>query len=213
MSADSGETEELRQRLAGGDQEALADLFSRHREALRRMVTWRLDRRLNGRVDASDVLQDVYIDASQRVGRYLENPSIPFLLWLRLLAARRLLELHRQHLGARMRDASLEISLEHGHWPPTNPECLAAHLTGHLTSPVQAAMRAEQEARLAEALGRMDVKDREVLVLRHFDELSNDQVAALFGIHKAAASRRYVRALERLRAILAGMTGLDVEAL
>ena len=204
MSDERDETEELRQRLAAGDEQALADLFSRHREALRRMIRWRMDRRLNGRVDPSDVLQEVYIDAAQRVRRYLEDPSVPFLLWLRLLAARRLLELHRQHLGARMRDAALEISLDHGHWPPADPECLAAHLTGQLTSPSQAAMRAEQEARLAEALGRMDPIDREVLVLRHFDELSNNEVAALFGIGKAAASHRYVRALERLREILAG---------
>jgi RNA polymerase sigma-70 factor (ECF subfamily) len=208
MSPDSGATEEMLSRLAGGDQQALADLFSRHREALRRMVSWRLDRRLRGRVDPSDVLQEVYIDASHRVRRYLDNRSIPFVLWLRLLAARRLLELHRQHLGAQMRDAGLEISLEHGHWPPTNPECLAAHLTGNLTSPSQAAMRAEREALVAQALDRMDPLDREVLVLRHFDELSNNEVAELFGIQKAAASHRYVRALERLRTVLAGLTDL-----
>jgi RNA polymerase sigma-70 factor (ECF subfamily) len=176
------------------------------------MVSWRIDRRLNSRIDPSDVLQEAYIDATQRVRGYLDKPTMPFSLWLRLLTGRRLLELHRQHLGAKMRDASLELSLEHGHWPPANPDCLAAHLTAQLTSPSQAVIRAEQEARLIAALDRMDPIDREVLVLRHFDELSNNEVAALFGIQKAAASHRYVRALERLREILAGLTDLFQDA-
>jgi RNA polymerase sigma-70 factor (ECF subfamily) len=207
MSDESGPVQDLLVRLRGGDQQALAELFASHREPLKRMVRWRLDRRLNGRVDPSDVLQEVYIDAAQRVRGYLAKPTMPFSLWLRLLTGRRLLELHRKHLGAQMRSAELEISLERGHWPPANPDCLAVHLTGHLTSPSQAAMRAEQETRLAEALNRMDPLDREVLVLRHFDELSNNDVAELFGIGKAAASHRYIRALERLREILAFASG------
>jgi RNA polymerase sigma-70 factor (ECF subfamily) len=206
MSHERDQTEVLLDRLKNGGQQALAEVFAHHRESLRRMIRWRLDRRLSARIDPSDVLQEVYIDAVQRVGGYLDKPSMPVSFWLRLLTGRRLLELHRQHLGARMRDASLEISLEYGHWPPVNPDCLAAYLTGSLTSPSQAAMRAEKETRLVEALGRMDPIDREVLVLRHFDELSNDEVAELFGIRKAAASHRYVRALERLREILSGMT-------
>jgi RNA polymerase sigma-70 factor (ECF subfamily) len=176
------------------------------------MVRWRLDRRLSARIDPSDVLQEVYIDAVQRVSGYLDKPSMPVSFWLRLLTGRRLLELHRQHLGAQMRDASLEISLEYGHWPLANPDCLAAYLTGSLTSPSQAAMRAEKEARLVNALTRMDAIDREVLVLRHFDELTNDEVAELFGIRKAAASHRYVRALERLRELLSGMTDFFQDA-
>jgi RNA polymerase sigma-70 factor (ECF subfamily) len=195
-------SDELFARLKGGDQAALAELFARDRPALRRMVAWRLDRRLRGRVDPSDVLQEVYIDASQRVPSYLEKPTVPFSIWLRLLAGRRLLELHRQHLGAKMRDAGLEISLDLGPWPTAAPDRLAAHLTGQLTTPSRAAMRAEAEAKLVEALGRMDPMDREVLVLRHFEDLGNNDVAALFGIRKAAASHRYVRALERLRQIL-----------
>jgi RNA polymerase sigma-70 factor (ECF subfamily) len=206
MSRESVPTEDLLGRLRRGDQHALAELFTHHREALKRLVCWRLDRRLSSRVDPSDVLQEVYIDAARRVRGYLDRPTMPFALWLRLLAGRRVLELHRQHLGAKMRDATLEISLEHGQWPSASPECLAAQLTGQLTSPSQAALRAEREARLVEALNRMDPLDREVLALRHFDELSNNEVAELFGIGKAAASHRYVRALERLREILAGST-------
>jgi RNA polymerase sigma-70 factor (ECF subfamily) len=199
---------ELLGRLKGGDQLALGELFARDRPALRRMVRWRLDRRLNGRVDPSDVLQEVYIDAVQRVGSYLKKPDMPFSIWLRLLTGRRLLELHRQHLGAKMRDVGMEISLEQGEWPTTSADQLAAHLTAQLTSPSRAAMRAETEARLIAALNRMDAIDREVLVLRHFEELGNNDVAALFGIQKAAASHRYVRALGRLREILSGASDL-----
>jgi RNA polymerase sigma-70 factor (ECF subfamily) len=212
MREESQQTEHLLGRLQGGDQQALGELFARQREALRRLVCWRLDRRLRSRVDPSDVLQEVYIDAVQRVDGYLSKPTVPFPLWLRLLTGRRLLELHRQHLGAKMRDVGLEISLER-HWPLANPDCLAAHLTGQLTSPSQAAIRAEKEALLIEALNGMDPLDREVLVLRHFDELSNNEVAHLFGIQKAAASHRYIRALERLREILSGLTDLFRDAL
>lgn len=202
MEPDPAPTEELLGRLHRGDQQALAELFSRHRESLKRMVRWRLDRRLSGRFDPSDVLQEVYLDATRRLPGYLNKPTLAFPLWLRLLTGRRMIELHRQHLGAKMRTADLEISLEQGHWPPTNPEALATHLAGELTSPSQAAIRAELESRLIEALGQMDRLDREVLVLRHFDELTNNEVAELLGLQKAAASHRYVRALERLRDIL-----------
>jgi RNA polymerase sigma-70 factor (ECF subfamily) len=206
MSREAFSNDDLLRCLQGGDQHALAELFARFSPSLRRMVSWRMDRRLSSRIDPSDVLQEVYIDATQRIDAYLDKPEMPFSLWLRLLTGRRLLELHRQHLGARMRDASLELSLDQGRWPPASPDCLAAHLTGQLTSPSQAAIRAERDTRLLEALNGMDPLDREVLVLRHFDELSNNEVAELFGLQKAAASHRYVRALERLREILAGLT-------
>jgi len=195
-------------RLRNGDQQALAAVFALHRDALRRMVRWRLDRRLNGRVDPSDVLQEVYIDALHRIQDFVDKPTMPLALWLRLLTGRRLLELHRQHLGAQMRDAGLEISLERGQWPAATADQLVAHLSGQFTSPSQALMRVEKEARLIEALNQMDPVDREVLVLRHFEELSNNEVAGLFGIGKAAASNRYVRALGRLREVLAGLSDL-----
>src|SRR5438045_2151738 len=120
MSRETRQTDDLLRRLQRGDQQALAELFAHQREALKRMVNWRLDRRLRRRVDPSDVLQEVYSDAAQRVDGYLNKPTVPFSLWLRLLTGRRLLELHRQHLGAQMRDARAEISLEHGHWPAAN---------------------------------------------------------------------------------------------
>jgi RNA polymerase sigma-70 factor (ECF subfamily) len=200
MSATPGDDEML-DRLRGGDPEALAALFAGHRDRLRRMVAWRLDPRLNGRLDPSDVLQEVYLDAARRLPAYLDRPNLPPGLWLRLLTGRRLLELHRQHLGARMRSAGAEVSLNHD-WAWASAPSLAAQLVGHLTSPSQAAARAETAARLTQALESMDPVDREVLILRHFDELSNNEVADLLGLQKAAASNRYVRALRRLRDIL-----------
>ncbi|MFQ3592824.1 MAG: sigma-70 family RNA polymerase sigma factor [Gemmataceae bacterium] len=184
----------------------LAELFAAQRERLRRLVAWRMDPRLKTRLDPSDVLQEVYLDAQRRLPQFLERVEMPFSLWLRLLAGRRLVELHRQHLGAAMRSAGQEVPLEGWAW--ASAPSLAAQLVGHLTSPSQAASRAETAARLTAALEGMDPIDREILVLRHFDELSNNEVAALLGLQKAAASNRYVRALRRLREILAGSQGL-----
>src|SRR5262245_40557421 len=207
MSGSDGE-EGLLQRLGGGDPEALAGLFALHRDRLRRMVAWRIDPRLNGRLDPSDVLQEVYLDAARRLPGYLEKPTLPAGLWLRLLTGRRLLELHRQHLGARMRSVGQEVALSQ-EWAWASAPSLAAQLVGHLTPPSQAAARAETAARLSRALEEMDPIDREVLILRHFDELGNNEVAALLGLQKAAASNRYVRALRRLKEILTATPGLE----
>jgi RNA polymerase sigma-70 factor (ECF subfamily) len=157
-------------------------------------------------------LQEAYIDAVKRVAHYLERPELPFLGWLRLIVGQRLVEVHRQHLGAQARDARQEVPLQRGVWPGASSTCLAAHLVGHLTSPSQAAMRHESFALLEAALNQMDALDREVLVLRHFEELSNNEVAELLGIQKAAASKRYVRALSRLKEILAAIPGFFDDA-
>jgi RNA polymerase sigma-70 factor (ECF subfamily) len=200
--------EDLLVRLRSGGGDALAEVFSSQRDRLRRMVCWRLDPRLNGRLDPSDVLQEVYLDASRRLPAYLDQPALPVALWLRVLTGRRLIELHRQHLGARMRSAGQEVSLDQPGWACANAGSLASQLIGHLTSPSQAAARAETAVRLTRALEEMDPIDREVLVLRHFDELTNNEVAEVLGLQKAAASNRYVRALKRLKEILATMPDL-----
>jgi RNA polymerase sigma-70 factor (ECF subfamily) len=207
MSNDTQETEGLLARLRAGDQQALAELYSRHRDPLRRMVALRLDHRLNGRVSPSDVLQEAYIDALKRVSHYLAKPDMPFPGWLRLVVGQRLVEIHRQHLGAKIRNAGQEISVTHGAWPAASSACLAAHLAADLPSPSEAAARNESLALLEEAFNRMDPLDREVLALRHFEELSNSAVAEILGIQKAAASKRYVRALARLKEALADVPG------
>src|SRR5438270_7171018 len=150
------ETDDLLIRAARGDHDALAALWERHRGRLRQMVRLRLDRRLQGRVDPSDVLQEAYLDIARRAAEYAANPTMPFYLWLRFLTGQRLLALHRQHLGAQMRDAGQEVSLYRGALPQASSISLAAQLLGRLTTPSVAAMRAEMQIRLQEALNSMD---------------------------------------------------------
>ena len=189
-------------RAAGGDAVAMGALFDQFRDRLRTLVRLRMDRRLQGRVDPSDVLQEAYLEASQRIADFHHKRPMPFFLWLRFLTAQRLLNAHRHHLGAKMRAAGGEVSIYRAAMPEATSVSLAAQLLGRLTSPDQAAMRAELQLQLQRALNGMDPIDREVLTLRHFEELNNNEVAAVLGIGKTAASNRYVRALKRLRAAL-----------
>ncbi len=134
-------------------------------------------------------------------------------LWLRLIVAERLLILHRHNLGTQMRDAAREVSLRSSGPLAATTHSLANLLLGRLTSPTQAAIRAERQLRLQEARNGMDPLDREVLALRHFEELSNSEIAAVLGLTKTAASNRYIRALKRLKAILTTLHGIDPAAL
>jgi RNA polymerase sigma-70 factor (ECF subfamily) len=167
------------------------------------MVRLRLDARVQGRVDPSDVVQEAYLEVSRKLADYLRDPKVPFFLWLRFLAGQKLALTHRQHLGVRARDAGREVSLYHGAYPGASSAALAAQLLGRLTTPSQAARKAELRVRVQEALNSMGELDREVLALRHFEQLSNAEVAHLLGIKETAAANRYFRALERLRGILA----------
>jgi RNA polymerase sigma-70 factor, ECF subfamily len=201
------ETKGLIDRAVQGDESAWDELLARHRDRLRRMITLRLDRRLQGRIDASDIIQDAMLEASHRLKDYRQNPTMPFFLWLRYLTGQRLLEQHRRHLGAQGRDAAREISLYRGAMPETSTAALAAQLLGRHTSPSQAAQRAERKIRLQEALNSLDTIDREILALRHFEHLSNGEAAQVLGLDKSTASKRYARALVRLKDILANMPG------
>jgi RNA polymerase sigma-70 factor (ECF subfamily) len=207
-SCDPDPSDELLRRAGAGDQHALAELFDRYRDRLRRMVRLRMDRRLRGRVDPSDVLQEAQVEILRRAAAYAADPRLPPFLWIRFITGQRLMALHRHHLGARLRSAGQEIALHHGPIPQATSASLAEMLLGRLTSPTQAAQRAEVRLMLQEALNGMDPLDREVLTLRHFEELSNAEVAQLLGLSKTAASNRYIRALERLRESLAGIPGL-----
>jgi RNA polymerase sigma-70 factor (ECF subfamily) len=206
MTTPATDDDLLRQALAG-DQRALAELFLRYRERLSKLVRLRLDRRMSGRIDVSDVLQETYLDVVRRFTEFAANPAVPFYLWVRALTGQRLIDLHRHHLGARMRDAGREVSLYRGALPQASTVSLAQNLLAGLTSPTQAAVRAELQVKLQEALNSMDPVDREVVVLRHFEELSNADAAAVLGIETAAASKRYIRAIRRLKAILDAVPG------
>ena len=196
------ETDLLADRLKAGDPAAVEELFARHRDRLRRMVDMRLDRRLQGRIDASDVVQEAHLEAAERLADYLKDPKLPPFLWLRLVVGERLTKLHRAHLGAQMRDAGREVSLFREALPAASSAALAAHLLGKHTSPTQAAVRAERLIRLQEAINALDPIDREILSLRHFEELTRAEAAQALGIEEAAAAKRYVRAMKRLRDLL-----------
>jgi RNA polymerase sigma-70 factor, ECF subfamily len=207
MTNDTSETLRLLQRARAGDPAALSEVFARHRDRLRRMVELRLDSRLQARIDASDVIQEAFLEVAGRLDDYLRDPKLPLFLWLRLVVGEQLVNLHRRHLGTRMRDPRREVSLFHDPLPQASSAALAAQLLGKFTSPSQAAVRAERLIRLQEAINSLDPIDREVLALRHFEQLNRAETALALGVTEAAAAKRYIRALQRLKNMLAQMPG------
>jgi RNA polymerase sigma-70 factor (ECF subfamily) len=207
MSSDNRSSEALLDAAKGGDEGALAVLVERHRDRLERMVRLRMDRRLQGRVDPADVVQDAYLAVRGKFPQYSADPRLPFFLWLRLEVGQKLIDVHRFHLGTKMRDAGQEVSLHRGALPQVTSLSLAEHLLGKLTTASHAAMRVELKIRVQEALNTMDPQDREMLILRHFEELSNSEAAQVLEIKPSAAVNRYVRALKRLKDVFQGMPG------
>jgi RNA polymerase sigma-70 factor (ECF subfamily) len=208
MPGDSRETRRLLRRVAAGEVGARGDLLLRHRHSLDRLVAARLHPRLLARVDPADVVQDVFLEAAAHLDDYLRRPVMPFALWLRSVAVHKLLSLHRRHLGAEMRDASREVPLPHGEWP-AEPTAMARALIDRSPQPGEAAIQAEWKRRLHEILGSLPHRDRRILELRHFEQLSSVEAAGVLGIHERAASKRYLRALQRLRTALRRL-GVDL---
>src|SRR6516165_3324080 len=206
---DSGDISDLLQRAAGGDEQAFQQLFSHYRDRLKRMVHLRLSRRLQGRVDDSDVLQESFLEIAKKLNDYVQNPSLPFYLWLRHMTGLKLAEVHRRHLGTQLRDADREVTLHRGGLPEADSASLAAQLLGTLTTPSQAAIKAETRLLVQEALNGMDPIDREVLALKHFEQLSTAEIAEVLGLSKAGAGSRYLRAIKRLREILSQIPGFE----
>lgn len=207
---DVAESASLVARAAGGDMDAWGTLLARHEGRLRAGVSFRLDPRLRGRVDAADVIQEAFAAATARRSEFFGQSEQPLFLWLRWMVGNTLLALHRHHVGARMRDARREAPAgraDDGVRTDDTRSALAAQLSCGATGPATAAGRAELKARLHEALGRMEATDREVVALRHFEQLTSAETALVLGIQERAAAKRYLRALERLRGILADMPG------
>lgn len=195
----------IHQRLRDDAEGVLAEEFSRNRDRFWRMVDFRLDAALAGRVDPDDVLQEAWLAATQRVEHFLQNESLSLFVWLRLIVQQTVIDVQRRHLGAKKRDAYRERSIDHDAWSRNTSVSLVARLLGTFTSPSQAAVRGERAVKLREAIEGMDEIDREVLALRHFEELTNSEVAEVLGIQETTASNRYVRALRRLKTILDGL--------
>ncbi len=206
MAEDESELEIL-QKASLGDQALLENLMEEHRPRLRRMVRLRLDHRVKGRVDSSDVIQEAYLEAFRRLPEYLRDPTVPFFVWLRFLTGQKLVQIHRQHLGVRARDVAREVSLYRGALPEATSAALVARLAGQLTSPSLGAAKAEMKMLLQDALNTMDPLDREVLVLRHFEQLTYAEVASELDITESGAAKRYVRALQKLRRVLSSLPG------
>ncbi len=195
--------DELLVQMRSGDEQALADVFSHYRERLRRIIQFRLDYRLAGRVSDSDVLQEAYIAAAKRLDHFSRHQEMPAFLWLRLVVGQQLIDLHRQHLQASKRDARQEVSL-HQQGPSAHTSmAIAAQLVGPMTAVSEVVARAERIEKLEATLNQMDAIDREVIALRHFEELSNIETANVLEIEPAAASKRYVRAMARLGELMA----------
>lgn len=194
--------DELVVRIIGGDRPALAELFQSYRDRLGRVVRFRLHPRLQGRIDVEDVLQDAWLRAESRIPSFLNEASQSPFVWFRMIVTQALVDLHRRHFGADKRDARRECSID-GRWSAeSTATSLTFHLAGRLPSPSSAAAKAESAAVLDRALEELTELDREVLVLRHFEELTNAETALVLGITQQAASMRYVRALERLKGVL-----------
>jgi RNA polymerase sigma-70 factor (ECF subfamily) len=189
--------EPLERELRSGVDAALASLFENHRERLLRMVQFRIDPRLVGRMDPDDVLQETFLEAKKRLQAYRDDDK-PFLVWIRLITQQTMIDLYRKHLGAKMRNAGREVMA-----PKSGT--LSGLFVAQITSPSRALLREEVRARIERALEEMDEIDREVLLLRHFEELTNKETAAVLGIQENAASNRYVRALGRLKGLLGSL--------
>ncbi len=171
------------------------------------MIALRLDRRLQGRLDVSDVLQEVAIEAIRGLPRYLDRPEMPFFLWMRWLCGTTLQVIHRKHLGVQAREAGREVQLYGGQMPGASSLAIAAHLIGRDTRPSHAAARAERKVKLQRAVDSLDPIDREMLVLRHFEELTAEEAARVLEIDRSAGSKRYMRALKRLKSLIEAMPG------
>jgi len=200
--SDRDEESVLVDRVVHGDQDALAELFSRHRDRLWRMVTFRMDPRLHGRVDADDVLQESWLSIVQRIDHFLQDASRSIFVWFRLITCQTLVDIHRRHLQTKKRNAAAEFSIDRGWTSSSTSMSLSFHLLGKLTSPSQAAVREEASAQLRASLDSMNEIDREVLALRHFEQITNRETAQILGISEQAASDRYLRALSRLKGVL-----------
>lgn len=178
------------------------ELLEHHRGALAQLVRLRLDKQIARRIDASDVVQDVLLEATKRLREYLQDPRIPFHLWLRQLAQDRMIDLHRRH-HAQRRSVDRERPLALSGLPDQSSMDLAAHLVDDQLTPAAATIRRELEQRFLSAIELLEEQDREVIIMRHVEHLSNSEVAAALELTPAAAGMRHFRALQRLRSLLA----------
>lgn len=199
MWPDAEKTQDLLAQVQAGDREATDRLLERHRQALRQMVQMRLDARLRQRVDVSDVVQEVLVEASRRLQEYLAHPTMPYHLWLRQIARDRIIDTYRRHRGSSKRSLDREMALDLPAGDAHSTQELVRQLVGRELTPAQAAVQAELAQLVAAAIRELPEQDAEILVMRHYEQLSNQEIAQALGLTEPAASMRYLRALRRLK--------------
>src|SRR5262245_14609776 len=199
MLPNSPETQELLDQAKKGDNHAAERLLAQHREPLRRMIGLRLDPAIAARVDASDVVQEVLLEASRRLDDYLKKPVMPFHLWLRHIAQDHIIDAHRRHRLAQRRGVDREQPIVPAGVADHSSLELAAQFFDHELTPASAAIQQELQRRLHIAIAALNEEEREIILMRHFEQLSNQEVATLLGLTEAAASMRHLRALRRLK--------------
>jgi RNA polymerase sigma-70 factor (ECF subfamily) len=203
MWPDATNTQELLAQAKKGDANAVDQLLAKHREAVRRMIDLRLDPAIVQRLDASDVVQEVLIEANRRLQDYLKAPTMPFHLWLRHIAKDHIIDAHRRHHQAQKRGVNREQPMQRPAWSDRSSLDLAGQLLDQDLTPASAAIQEEMQLRLREAIAQLDDDDREIILMRHYEMLANQEVAESLGLTEAAASMRYLRAVRKLRDLLA----------
>jgi RNA polymerase sigma-70 factor (ECF subfamily) len=196
------ETDRLLDGARAGEPGAVDKLLGEFREPLRKVIGLRLDPAVARRVDASDIVQDVLVEAHQRLVEYLTKPDMPFHLWLRHLAQDRIIDTHRRHRLAQRRSVDREQPIARPAWADESSVSLVAQLIDTERTPTSEAIRIELQRRLNTAIDQLSDDDREIILMRHHESLSNQEVAHALQLTEAAASMRYLRALRRLRTVL-----------
>jgi RNA polymerase sigma-70 factor (ECF subfamily) len=202
MWPDPNPTEELIQQAKGGDDSAVNQLMDRHRNSIRQLVRMRLDQKIQKRIDVSDVVQDVLVEANRRLQRYLSDPMMPFHLWLRQIAKDRIIDAHRRHRVSAKRSVDREQQMVAPRGYDQSSIQLASMLGDPRLTPAAAALQKEMARQVEVAISKLDEKDCEIIVMRHYEHLSNQEIGQLLSLTEPAASMRYLRAVRRLKKIL-----------
>lgn len=202
MWPEAEKTQELLAGVQGGDPDCVNRLLDRHRDSLRRMVQMRLDQKIQRRVDVSDVIQDVLVEASRRLSEYVKAPGLPFHLWLRQIAKDRIIDAHRRHRGSAKRSVDKERPLAVPAGEERSTMELAAQLKDPELTPAAAATQQEMAQCVEQAIAQLPDQDCEIIIMRHYEHLTNQEIALALGLSEPAASMRYLRAIRRLRELL-----------
>lgn len=214
MWPEGDKTNDLLEHVREGEEGAVDRLLERHRGALHRMIRMRLDQKIQRRVDVSDVLQDVLVEANRRLTEYLKDPSMAFHLWIRQIARDRIIDAHRRHRASAKRSVDREQPLVAQVAGDRSTMELAAHLCDREVTPAAAVAQKEMAQTVEKAISRLGDQDCEIILMRHYEQLSNQEVAQALGLTEPAASMRYLRAVRRLRELLTqeghvGESGMD----